>query len=294
MSTNLKGIYPAVVTPLTVDGEFMPEAFAALCERLYQSEIDGLYVCGQTGEGLAMSPDQRKATLEGAISATPSGKQIIAHVGAANTGTALELAKHAEKAGAHALSSLPPTGAYSMDEVYGYYKDLASATDLPFLVYFFPNHALNPKTLQDLLKLCEIPNVVGMKFTSTDLYTLGELKKTGVTVFNGFDEMLVAGLLMGADGGIGSFYNVAPQWFVDLYRSARSGDWLAARNMQSKINQLITLGLRHHAHVAVKEMLRWQGLDCGVCLSPRKRLSDAEVEQLHRDMDVPEFASLRA
>lgn len=294
MSGNLCGIVPAVVTPLDEEGRFLPEAFERLCEHLYASGVDGLYVCGQTGEGLQQSLEQRKRVVEAAVRATPRGRMVIAHVGAPATAQAVELARHAEAAGAHAVSSLPPAGAYSMDEVRDYYAAVAAATSLPLLVYYFPGFSAAPKTLSDLTSLCEIPNVAGLKFTSMDLYMLGELKRQGVVIFNGFDEILVAGLLMGSDGGIGSFYNVVPGWFVELFRAARRGDWAEARAVQARINEVVGIGLRYPVHAAVKEMLRWLGIDCGVCALPRRRLSEGEIAEMRDALERSPLAAQAA
>jgi len=293
MGCNLKGIVPAVVTPLDEAGSFMPEAYERLCATLYAAEVDGLYVCGQTGEGLQQAPEQRKRVAEASVKASPKGKTVIVHVGASSTGIAVDLARHAEQAGAQAVSSLPPAGSYSMDEVRAYYRAIAESVSIPLLVYFFPAFAANPRTLGDLESLCEIPNVSGLKFTSTDLYTMGELKRQGAVIYNGFDEILVAGLLMGADGGIGSFYNVCPQWFVDLYQAARRGDWAAARAAQARINEIISIGLRYPVQSAVKEMLRWLGHDCGVCALPRRHLSAQEIRTLGEVLEASPLAALR-
>jgi N-acetylneuraminate lyase len=293
MAAGLSGILPAVVTPMDARGEFLPEAFERLCGALYEAGVDGLYVCGQTGEGLQQSPEQRKRVVEAAVRNTPKGRMVMAHAGAASTAVAVELAKHAESVGADAVSSLPPAGSYSMEEVRAYYAAIAASVSIPLFVYFFPGFAANPKTLGDLVSLCEIPNVAGLKFTSTDLYTLSELNRQGAVIFSGFDEILVAGLLMGADGGIGSFYNVAPRWFVELYKAARMGDWAEARKAQARINEIITIGLRYPVHAAVKEMLRWQGIDCGVCAAPRRGLSVAEVSELRKALDESALAGER-
>lgn len=287
---KFSGILPAVVTPMDRDGKFLPEAFERLCTALYGAGVDGLYVCGQTGEGLQQSPEQRKRVVEAAVRYTPAGRAVMAHIGAASTAVAVELARHAESVGAHAVSSLPPAGAYSMDEVRAYYAAIASSVSIPLFVYFFPGFAANPKSLADLVSLCEIPNVAGLKFTSTDLYTLGELKRQGAVIFSGFDEILAAGLLMGADGGIGSFYNVMPRWFVELYEAAGRGEWKRVRETQSRINEVITIGLRYPVHAAVKEMLRWQGLDCGVCAAPRRNLSEAEAAELRAVLEASPLA----
>lgn len=293
MGCELSGIVPAVVTPLSESGEFLQEAHERLCAFLYGAGVDGLYVCGQTGEGLQQAPEQRKRVTEVSVKATPKGKSVIVHIGAPTTDVAVDLARHAERAGAQAVSSLPPGGSYSMDEVRAYYAAIAGAVSIPLLVYFFPAFAANPKSLGDLESLCAIPNVAGLKFTSTDLYTMGELKRQGAVIFNGFDEILAAGLLMGADGGIGSFYNVCPEWFVELYQASRRGDWAGTQAAQSRINQVISIGLRYPVQSAVKEMLRWLGQDCGVCALPRRQLSALEVSDLHAALEASPLAALK-
>jgi N-acetylneuraminate lyase len=122
---------------------------------------------------------------------------------------------------------------------------------------------------------------------------MGELKRQGAVIFNGFDEILAAGLLMGADGGIGSFYNVCPAWFVELYQASRRGDWAGTQAAQSRINQVISIGLRYPVQSAVKEMLRWMGQDCGVCALPRRQLSAVEIGELHAALEASPLAALK-
>lgn len=275
---SFTGILPAVVTPLSEDGQFMSSAFERLLDRLYSFGIDGLYVCGQTGEGLQLSSVQRKRVTETAIKRSPKGKQIIVHVGAMSTSEAVALAQHAEKAGANAVSALPPIGNYSFDEVKAYYSAIAGATSLPLIIYYFP--ALGPavRTVDQVLELCSIPGVIGMKYTDSDLFRLSEVRKSGARIYFGTDEMLIAGLIMGATGGIGSFYNVAPELFVEAYRLTTLGRWEEARAIQASINELIGIGLKFPVNPVVKAMLRLQGYDCGVCAPPRRRLTaDEEV-----------------
>ena len=147
---------------------------------------------------------------------------------------------------------------------------------MPLLIYYFPAFAPNLNSLAQILELCAIPNIIGLKFTANDLFLLSEIKKSGATIFYGTDEMLVAGLIMGADGGIGSFYNVAPELFVQLYRQAQAGNWEQARQTQRPINELISIGLNFPVQPVVKSMLRRQGIECGTCLPPRRSLTIAE------------------
>jgi N-acetylneuraminate lyase len=85
---------------------------------------------------------------------------------------------------------------------------------------------------------------------------------------------------MGADGGIGSFYNLIPELFVALYRHARAERWEEARQLQRRINELITLTLQVPLFPAIKTMLAWSGIDCGPVLPPRRPLTDPERERL--------------
>src|SRR5216683_4788222 len=117
---------PAVLTPFTPAGEVDCAALERLIARLYAADVDGLYVCGQTGEGLAQSVAMRKAALETAVASSPAGKSVIAHVGAARVEDAIELARHAASQGVAAISSLPPMGAFSFEEIRAYYSTLAN------------------------------------------------------------------------------------------------------------------------------------------------------------------------
>src|SRR5262245_34498175 len=125
MNSLFSGVLPAAVTTLTEDEQFAPAAMERLLERLYAAGSHGVYICGQTGEGLQLAPAVRKQVTELAVKASPKGKAVIVHVGAARTADAVDLAKHASKAGAAAVSSLPPAGV-SFPEAKKYYQAIAA------------------------------------------------------------------------------------------------------------------------------------------------------------------------
>ena len=281
----LEGIIPAAVTPFDAEERFVPAAYEALLARLYAAGVHGVYVCGGTGEGLLQTVAQRKQVAEVAVKNSPAGKPVIVHVGAFRTADAVELAKHAGRAGAAAVSALPPLGAYSFAEVRAYYEAIAAASDVPLLVYFFPESYPGVSTIQQVLELCAIPNVAGLKYTDFDLYRMRNIKQTGVVLFSGRDEVLAPGLLMGADGGIGTFYNVLPELFVDLYCRARRNDWEGARAVQDSINRVIRITLEFPCFPAIKEILRWKGIDCGPCIRPRGGMTSAQASDLRRRLE---------
>jgi len=274
------GVFPAVVTPFNTNGEFAVETFERLLARLYATGVHGVYVCGQTGEGVLQPATMRRQVAEAAVRCTPAGQTVIVHVGAARLADASELARHAEDIGAGAVSSLPPAGNYSFSELRSYYEQLAEASSLPLLVYYYPEASRLTVTLEHLLDLCQIPNVVGLKFTDFDLYKLHQISQSGKVIFNGRDEVFAAGLLMGAGGGIGTFYNLVPELFLQIYQSALSGRWDEARRAQDHVNELIRVTLQFPMLSAVKTMLKWQGFDCGPCLAPRENLTGDEESRL--------------
>lgn len=287
--SDFYGILPAVVTPLDDGESFRPDSYARLVERLYSAGVDGLYVCGQTGEGLQQSVLQRKAVAEESVRLSPRGKTVIVHVGAASTADALELTRHAGRIGAHAISSLPPAGNYSFGEIREYYRALAAASDVPLLVYYFPSISAAIRTTDQILELCELPNVAGLKFTDSDFFRLWAIRQTGAVAFNGFDEMLIAGLIMGASGGIGSTYNLIPETFVSLYKHAAAARWEEARRIQDRINEFIAVVLHYPVQAAVKAILGWSGIDCGKCIAPRRPLTEQEESNLQARIGATEL-----
>jgi N-acetylneuraminate lyase len=290
MVSSFHGILPAVVTPFDQGERFNATAFERLLERLYAQGIHGIYVCGSTGEGLLQSVWQRKQVAEVAVRCSPKGKQVILHVGAHNTEDAVELTRHAARIGIQAVSSLPPSGSYSFAEIRSYYQAVAAVSDVPVLVYYFPEICPTVSSTEEILELCEIPNVVGLKFTDLDLYMMSILRRHGHLVFNGRDEVLVAGRLMGANGGIGSFYNLVPELFLQVYALTESGHWKEARAIQDRINELIEIVLRFPGIPAIKTMLAWSGIDCGQCLKPRRTLNAGEESQLRTLLSASTFA----
>lgn len=277
---ELHGIFPALVTPVNSAGEFQAKPFEQLLNRVYRAGVHGVYVCGQTGEGFQLSLNDRRTATECAVRCSPPSAKVIVHVGTPATDDAVALTKHAAKAGAHLVSSLPPVGNYSFGEIRSYYEAIAQASDLPLMIYYFPSLAPAIRTTEQILELCAIPNVIGLKFTDSDFFRLWAIRQTGAAVFNGSDEMLISGLVMGASGGIGSTYNLIADSFVELYQQASTGRWEEARNTQSRINEFIQVLLKYPIHAAIKQILSWTGIDCGSCILPRRELTPSEQTEL--------------
>lgn len=277
------GMYAAMLTPLTSKGELNPETARKLFLHLLSFDLQGVYIAGTTGEGMRLPLQTRRALVETLMECCPQDKKVLVHVGTPSIKDALALAEHAARKGAHAVSSLPPAG--DAAAVLAYYVELARNSPLPLIIYYFPKvapHAFqNP---QDLLDLCNLPNVAGVKFTDFNLYLLNQLVRRGKLVFNGYDEALAPGLLIGAQGGIGTTYNLLGPVFVDIYRAAQQGDWEAARSLQFAVNATLDILFRYPFFPAVREAVRQLGFDCGPMASGDDFASAANRNAFVADM----------
>ncbi|MBQ8510430.1 MAG: dihydrodipicolinate synthase family protein [Clostridia bacterium] len=295
---QFKGIMPALMTPLNEDGSIRRQAVKPLTDFALDRGVDGFYVCGSSGEGPVLSPTSRMEMAECAIEAvkgrtTVSGKKpvIIVHVASPDPLAAIELARHAEKIGADAISSLAPNFYfnYSEDELVAYYRRLAESTSLPLLVYATP--MLKVGDLKKFIaRLMEIDNVIGLKFTMPNYFQMHRVKELNggdINVINGPDEMLLCGLVMGADGGIGTTYNVMPDKFSALYKAFTAGDIAEAQRIQYDINHVIDIILRfdpNNVMNSTKAVLNLMGFDVGRAVFPAREYTQAELNALRDEL----------
>jgi N-acetylneuraminate lyase len=144
-------------------------------------------------------------------------------------------------------------------------------------------------TLEEIESLCSIPNVVGLKFTDFDFYRLSLISRAGHVIFSGRDEAFACGVLMGASGGIGSFYNLVPELFVQVWQAGLAGEFATARRVQDRINDLIRVVLKFPMLPAIKTLLTWSGIECGPAVAPRRPLTEQEERQLRAEVTAIGF-----
>ena len=285
---RLIGIFPALLTAFDSDGVDTAKV-KALSSRLVDKGVKGLYVGGSSGEMALMSVEERMTLLEAVCDAVGESCTVIAHVGAMSLRDTLALARHAEGCRVRALSSVTPLYyKYSFREVKGYYEALAAQTSLPVIIYNIPaltGMSLNAEQLGELLR---IPNVGGMKFTSSDFFLLERLRSgfPDKVFYNGSDEMLLSGLAAGADGGIGTTYNFMPEKFLKIYQLYQQGEMKQALAIQGEANRVIQVLLKNGVLPSSKELLRLSGLDYGVCRAPFLPLERQALEELKAEADI--------
>lgn len=285
--SSLRGLFAALATPYTADDRVSDPCLKRLIDFVLGQALDGLYVGGSTGEALLQSLDERRHVLEATAAHVGGRATLIGHVGALATGDAQRLAKVCKAAGYAAVSAIPPVYfPASKASIHRYYSDIAEAADgLPVIVYNIPAMSGVSFKTDDLADLIAIPGVVGLKQTSLDMYQTEQLRRRfpDLVLLNGYDEVFLAGMVSGCDGGIGSTYNVQGRRFralADLIKAGRNAEALA---LQGRINAVVDAMVAAGVFPALKHML-WR---MGVIANPACRAPLPPVAEAH-------FATLEA
>lgn len=302
MAKPLAGIHVALLSGFTDDGEFDAHRQTALTRSALAQRIDGLYVGGSTGESASMTPDElieQQAVV--AQAAAGSGKVLIAHVGVPSLIETLRLARNAQALGYHGLSALPPHAfGFSTEDIHEYYRALAEATDLPLIVYEIPIRTGRNTPLPEMDRLLSLPNVVGLKFTTPDLYALSRIqaRRPEITYFYGVDEMFAPGMALGADGGIGSTYNIIGGLYTDIAAAVAQADLVEMRRLQKLSQDLVQKLIAVGVIPGIKHLLTLCGIDAGLARAPLRRAEGASLQELeawfaegHLDPWIPRPAS---
>ncbi|MCM8820830.1 MAG: dihydrodipicolinate synthase family protein [Candidatus Omnitrophica bacterium] len=289
MEKNFYGVYAALLTPFNERGNVCERRLKKLVKFLISKGVDGLYICGGSGEGPSMDVDERKYVVEAVKEEADNKVRLIVHIGGAlNTKNAIELARHSEKMKMDAISSIPPIYyRIGFKEVYNYYKAVAESTSLPFFIYYIPATTGITLSNDQIIKFLEIENIIGLKYTYPDMYLLQDLliKAEGKWIaFTGPDELFLPALTMGIVGCIGSTQNVLPDIFVEIYKSFKEGDIKKAMELQKKITVAVSLLKKYDGITSWKAALKFRGIDAGYGRSPlREKLSEEEEKALYKE-----------
>ena len=276
------GIMPALITPLNADETINLDTLKKQIAYLSSKNADGFYVAGATGEGLALKTENRAILAEEAVKAA-GDKPCILQVASTDYADAIWLAKHAESVGAAAISTTPPLFfSYDADDVYNYYKGLANAVHIPLMIYFNPAAGFNVNA-DFAARAFEVDNITAIKWTSSNYYEMMRLKDLTngeMNIINGPDEMLLMGLCAGADGGIGSTYNLFMDGIRGVYDAFRAGEVDRARDEQYRTNRLITVLLKYKLIPAIKAVLMQLGYDVGYATFPMHRYTNEDGRRI--------------
>ncbi|WP_278624934.1 dihydrodipicolinate synthase family protein [Parabacteroides gordonii] len=290
---RLKGLIAASFTPMDAHGKVNLFAIDKYADLMAESGMTGVFVCGTTGESLSLTTEERKSILEQWIKSANHRFKVIAHVGSNSQFEAIELARHAAKAGADAIASMAPCffKPESVKELIAFFAPIAeSAKELPFYYYNMPSMTGVSLSVAAFLEEGKkvMPNLAGTKFTHNNLMEMGEclaLNNGEFEVLHGYDEILISGLAFGAVAGVGSTYNYLPDVYHGILKAMEEGDMQKARELQMKSIEIVKIIIKYGGGVrGGKAIMNLIGIECGQCRLPISPVSDEEYDMLKNDL----------
>ena len=286
MDKEIKGVLPALITPFTDTGDVDREKLKAFL-RFLIPQVHGLYPCGSYGSGPLMTVSQRKMVAE-TIAEEVSGRiPIVLHVGAADTQTTIELAKHAEGLKISAVACLTPYYyLHNFKTITEHFRRLIDAVSIPVYLYHIPKytHFLNFSPAQ-LAELGDI-GLAGLKDSSANITffydCVSAVKTRGFTFLIGSQTVLMPALLGGGHGCVSGLSNLFPKLVNNIYDKVLAGKLDEALDLQRKANVLrkvtgegIPVPFYHAA-------LKLRGIDIGIPKAPHLPFSTEDEERIRQ------------
>ena len=260
----LSGSLVAIVTPMLEDGALDIGRFKSLIDWHIAEGTQGIVVVGTTGESPTVNFDEHKELIRIAVEHAAGRVPIIAGTGANSTAEAIELSESARHSGAQlSLSVVPYYNKPTQEGMYRHFRAIAEAVDLPLILYNVPGRTVADLQNDTVLRLAQIPNIVGIKDATASLERGSDLLRRApkdFAVYSGEDATGLPLMLMGGHGVISVTANVAPRLMQEMCAAALSGDIARARAANNRLLGLHTKLFVEGNPVPVKWALVQMGL----------------------------------
>jgi len=276
----------AMMTPFAADGALDVDGAQQLAAYLVdQQRNDALVISGTGGESPTTTDAEKETLLRAVGEAIGDRAKIVAGIGTNNTAHTIELARAAEKAGAHGLLVVTPY--YNKPPQAGlarHFTTVADATGLPVMLYDIPHRAGIPIATETLLRVAEHPNIVAVKDAKGDLAATSEvLSRTELAFYSGEDAATLPWLSIGAVGVVGTSTHFTGPITKDMILAYESGDVARALELHRKALPLFTGIFRAPGTILVKAGLRALGLPGGPVRLPLVDATPEQLDQLRKD-----------
>ena len=233
-----RGSIPALITPFQ-NGEIDFKAFADLVEWQVSSGSHGIVPCGTTGESPVLEESEYKSIFDCTVAVVKGRVPVIAGTGSNSTKKTIALTQMARECGADgALIVVPYYNRPTQDGLYAHYKAVHDATDLPIVLYNVPGRTGTEISVETILKLAELPRIVGLKDATADTSRTTQIKsvvKAGFSVLSGEDALAGAFLAQGADGCVSVTANIAPKECAAFQNAWVAKDMAVFASLQNQL-----------------------------------------------------------
>lgn len=285
----IKGAYTALITPFKENMKVDYKKLEELIEYQIGNEIDGLVICGTTGESATLSISEKKKVIKFAIDKVAKRVPVIVGTGSNNTNSAIEMSKFAEHAGADGLLLVTPY--YNKTTQKGlieHFSAIAHSVHIPCILYNVPSRTgvnIEPDTVS---VLASIDNIVGIKEASNNFSKIAEMFTKVPNSFNiisGNDDSILPLLSLGGTGVISVLSNIFPKEVHMLCKAYELGDVSYAKDIQLKFTPLIKALFAEVNPMPVKDALNILGFDVGRPRLPLTTVSLNTHELLKQELD---------
>jgi 4-hydroxy-tetrahydrodipicolinate synthase len=236
-----EGAYTALVTPFNKDGSVDYGKLRTLIAMQIEGGMDGIVPVGTTGESPTLDFDEHEKVVEVSVEASRGKLKVIAGTGANSTSEALQLTKHALKAGADGTLQVTPY--YNKPNQEGLYRHFSAVADLglPVVLYNVPGRSARDIDVATIARLAKHPKVVAVKEAAGSVDRVSQiLRACSITVLSGDDSLTLPMMAVGGSGVISVASNIAPRPVADLVHAAQAGQWDKARALHMKYHRLFT------------------------------------------------------
>lgn len=239
----LTGSLVAIATPMRIGGALDLPALRKLIDFHIESGSAGIVIVGTTGESPTVDVDEHCLLIKSAVEFARGRIPVIAGTGANATSEAIALTTFAKQAGAQSgLSVVPYYNKPTQEGLYRHFRAIAEAVDLPLLLYNVPSRTAADLGNETVLRLAQVPGIIGIKDASADLGRGAELLKAlraerrdDFAVYSGDDLTALSLMLLGGHGVISVTANVAPKLVAEMCRAALKGDLETARARNDRL-----------------------------------------------------------
>jgi 4-hydroxy-tetrahydrodipicolinate synthase len=278
-----KGVFPAIITPFLKDESLDEEGLKRNIEYLNKTGIAGIVPCGTTGESATLTFEEHKRVVEIAVDA--SKVPVIAGTGSNNTREALELTRHAAKAGADAALLITPYYNKPNDRgMYEHFKKIAENCDIPIVLYNVPKRTGIDLKPELVAKLSRIKNIVAIKEASGSLSQQSQIieqtRGSEFILLSGDDDLTLPTMALGGQGVVSVVANVAPRKTVAMVEAMFRGDMEKARELHYELAPLVRAMFFETNPIPVKTAHKYLGLANGPLRLPLGEMAPEKEEKL--------------
>jgi 4-hydroxy-tetrahydrodipicolinate synthase len=279
-------VLTAMVTPFTTDGALDLDGAQRLAAHLVDAGNDGLVVNGTTGESPTTSDEEKDRLVRAVVEAVGDRAHVVAGVGTNHTGHSVELARRAERAGAHGLLTVTPYYSKPPQEgLYRHFTAVADATALPVMLYDIPARSGVAIETETLVRLAEHPRIVANKDAKGDLAAASwAISRSGLAWYSGEDILNLPLLSIGAVGFVSVVGHLVTAELRALFTTYADGDVTKAAEIHQRLLPVYTGMFRAQGVITTKAALALRGLPSGPVRLPLVDLGETGTEQLRRDL----------